>query len=50
MPLKEGRSNEVVSKNISELIRSGRSRKQAAVIAYKKAGKSGKARIERMYK
>lgn len=40
MPLKEGKSKEVISDNIAELIRSGRDKKQAAAIAYSKAGKS----------
>lgn len=40
MPLKEGSSQEVISENIVELIRSGRSKEQAAAIAYEKAGKS----------
>ncbi len=40
MPLKEGSSNEVISANISELVRSGRPIKQARAIAMRKAGKS----------
>lgn len=39
MPLKQGSSQEVISENIAELIRSGRSPKQAAAIAYEAAGK-----------
>lgn len=42
MPLAKGRSNKVVSKNISELVRSGRPQKQAVAIAMKNAGKSRK--------
>ncbi len=42
MPLKKGSSKATVSKNIAELVRSGRPQKQAVAIAYDKAGK-GKA-------
>lgn len=42
MPLKKGKSKEVISSNIAELIRSGREQKQAAAIAYDKAGMSKK--------
>jgi hypothetical protein len=40
MPLKSGSSHAVISANIAELIRSGRTRSQAAAIAYKQAGMS----------
>lgn len=40
MPLEKGSSQEVISKNIEELIKSGHSKEQAAAIAYKEAGKS----------
>ncbi len=38
MPLAKGSSQEVISKNIEELINSGHSKEQAAAIAYKEAG------------
>jgi len=41
-PLKKGSSKKVVSANISELVKSGRSKKQAVAIAMQKAGKSRK--------
>lgn len=44
MPLKTGKSDKVVSENISELIKSGRSRKQAIAIAIRKSGRSRKKR------
>jgi len=42
MPLRKGSSKKTISENIAELRRSGRSGKQAAAIAYRKAGKTGK--------
>lgn len=47
MPLKKGKSKETISKNIKTLIHEGKDPKQAAAIAYSKAGrkkvkKSGK--------
>ena len=38
MPLIKGKSKKVVSKNISELVRSGRPQKQAIAISLAKAG------------
>lgn len=37
MPLEKGRSQEIISRNIGELISAGYTREQAAAIAYKKA-------------
>lgn len=42
MPLKEGKTQDVISSNIRELIKSGYRADQAKAIAYSKAGKSHK--------
>ena len=42
MPLKKGKSDKVVSENISELRHSGRPEKQSVAIAMKEAGRSKK--------
>lgn len=42
MPLKRGSSSKTISSNIKELVKTGRSVKQSAAIAYKKAGKARK--------
>lgn len=44
MPLKKGKSDKAVSENVAELQRSGYPPKQAAAIAYDKAGKGRKGR------
>ena len=40
MPLKKGSSRKVIGRNIAELLRAGRERKQAIAIALKQAGKA----------
>ena len=40
MPLKKGRSQKVISSNVSELVHSGRPQRQAIAIAMNKAGLS----------
>ena len=40
MPLEKGKSKKTVSKNIGELVHSGRPQRQAVAIAYRVAGLS----------
>ena len=47
MPLLKGKSDNIVSKNISELVRSGKPQRQAIAIALSKAGKSKYGKIKR---
>lgn len=42
MPLAQGSSPEIISKNIAELVKAGHKQNQAAAIAYKEAGKGAK--------
>ena len=39
-PLAKGKSDKVISQNISELVHSGRPQRQAVAIAFSKAGRS----------
>lgn len=50
MPLESGSSKKVISENIRELMKSGKSKKQSIAIAMSKAGKKKKASLSDVVK
>lgn len=50
MPLQSGSSQDTISKNIEELIKSGHPPDQAKAIAYKEAGKSNQHKFSEYLK
>lgn len=47
MPLAKGKSKKTISKNIAELVRSGRPQKQAVAIAYNEARKTKRKKAKK---
>jgi len=47
MPIEKGSSKEVISRNISKLVREGYPQKQAIAIAYDRARKTSGRKLER---
>jgi hypothetical protein len=50
MPLEEGKSQSVISRNIAELINAGHPKDKAVAIAYSKAGLSNKRKKKKSHK
>jgi len=50
MPLVKGSSKQAISRNIAELMHSGRPQKQAIAISMSKAGKSRKKKYRKVLK